>query len=163
MLTWPVCSKTNVERNSTSAFHVNVNVTSWSESTCRHALSALKQKLKETAIELCMSISYLWWEFMYLVLSHAQDLWPAIPSPNLCVMPQVSPPSNPIWKRSSSKSICTDDFHSQTHKGVEQSWQFPVYLYILCSACARVIVLTCCFTFTVLLTYLKNLQCLGCY
>ena len=37
------------------------------------------------------------------------------------------------------------------------------FLYILCSACARVIVLTCCFLFTVLLRYLKNLQCLGCY
>ena len=29
--------------------------------------------------------------------------------------------------------------------------------------CARMIVLTCCFIFTVLLRYLKNLQCLGCY
>ena len=93
--------------------------------------------------------------------SHTQDLWPGIPSPNLCVILQVFPPSNPIWKSSSSKSICTDDFHSQTHQGVEQSWQFPVY--IQCSACARVIVLTCCFIFTVLLRYLKNLQCLGCY
>ena len=41
--------------------------------------------------------------------------------------------------------------------------EFPVYLYILCSMCAQMIVLTCCFIFTVLLRYLKNLQCLGCY
>ena len=100
---------------------------------------------------------------MESVLSHTQDLWPGIPSPNLCVMLQVFPPSNPIWKRSSSESICTDDFHSQTHMGDEQSWQFSVYLYILCSACARMIVLICCCIFTVLLRYLKNLQCLGCY
>ena len=42
---------------------------------------------------------------------------------------QVSPPSNPIWKRSSSKSICTDDFHM----GVEQSWVSCISVYILCS------------------------------
>ena len=35
--------------------------------------------------------------------------------------------------------------------------EFPVYLYILCSMCARMIVLNCCFIFTVLLRYLKNL------
>ena len=55
MSTCPVCSETNVERNSTSAFHVNVN--SWSESTCQHALSTLEQKLKETALQLHMSMS----------------------------------------------------------------------------------------------------------
>ena len=32
------------------------------------------------------------------------------------------------------------------------------FLYILCSACAWVIVLTCCFIFTILLRHLKNLQ-----
>ena len=37
--------------------------------------------------------------------------------------------------------------------------EFPVYLYILCSTCARMIVLTCCWMFTVW----KKLQCLGCY
>ena len=50
---------------------------------------------------------------------------PPPPPPNLCVMPQVSPPSNPVWRRSSSKSICTDDFH----KGVEQSWVSCVSVY----------------------------------
>ena len=40
---------------------------------------------------------------------------------------------------------------------------FPVYLYILCSTCTLMTVLTCCFIFTVLLRYLKSLQCLGCY
>ena len=65
---------------------------------------------------------------MESVLSHTQDLWPGIPSPNLCLMLQVFPPSNPIWKRSSSKSICTEDFHSKTHQCVGQIWQFPVYL-----------------------------------
>ena len=98
---------------------------------------------------------------MESVFSYTQDLWPGIPSPNLCVMPQVSPPSDPIWKHSSSKSICTDDF--QTHKGVEQNWQFPVYLYILCSVCTWMIVLIFCFIFTALLSYLTNLQRLGCY
>ena len=36
-----------------------------------------------------------------------------------------------------------------------------LYLYILCSACGRMIVLTCCLIFTVLLRYMK-VQCLGC-
>ena len=69
--------------------------------------------------------------------------WNSLPKP-LRDAPSL-PSFKSSLKRSSSKSICTDDLHSQTHQGIEQSWQFPVYLYIICSMCVRVTVLTCCF------------------
>ena len=43
------------------------------------------------------------------------------------------PPSNPIWKCFSSKSICTDDFH----KGVEQSWVSCISVYPVQYVCTN--------------------------
>ena len=42
--------------------------------------------------------------------SHAYDLWPWFPSPNLYVMLQVFSLSNPVWKRPSSKTAVLRTF-----------------------------------------------------
>ena len=71
---------------------------------------------------------------------------------NLYAMYRVFPPSNQIWKHFSSKSVCTDDIHSQTR-------QFSVHLVLVRNACAWGIV-SMLFCFIDLISHLKNLQLL---
>ena len=85
---------------------------------------------------------------------------PGIPSPNLCVMPQVLQIQSEIVRLQKASVLTT--FTVRPARVLSKA-EFPVYLCIQCSTCARMIVLICFFIFTVLLRYLKNLQCLGCY
>ena len=159
MSTCTVRSETDNERSSISALHDNVN--SWSESKCWHDLSALKQMLKETALQLFMSMSMSLVDQSQHVDMHC-PLWNKswkkrqlsfacqyhTSGGSLCTLcflihrtcdlqfpPQTSAwcPKSPLLQIQSENvplQKASDDFHSQTHKGVERSWQFPVYLYI---------------------------------
>ena len=79
--------------------------------------------------------------------------------------PQTSAwcPKSPLLQIQSENVLLQKASVLMTLTRVLSKAEFPVYLYILCSTCAQMIVLICCFIFTVLLRYLKNLQCLGCY
>ena len=69
-------------------------------------------------------------------------------------------PSLPSFKSSLKTFLFKKHLYWRLSQGC---WAKLSFLYICISCVARMIVLTCCFIFTVLLRYLKNFQCLGCY